>query len=409
MWRDPARLYLWSGLVWDGALRAYWVSLVVRITIGLGLPSLQLVLLGTVMELALLVAEVPTGVVADTVSRKWSVIVGFVVVGAAQLASGVVETFPLLVATQILWGVGYTFRSGAETAWITDELGGPDEVEALILRRAQLQQGVAMASIIVGAGLARLTSLTISIVVTGGALVATGAVLALSMPETGFRPARRGAAAPYRALATTLRSGAGVALTTPALRVLVAVLVLVGLASEAIDRLDVRRLDQLGLSARLDEVVLVAAMAVAQAVVGLVMLTAARRRVSGSGVPVALAAVLAISALGVAVLGLVAVLPLAIVGLVVQGGLRHSTTPLVVNWANAHAPGSVRATVLSFIEQATSVGEIGGGVLLGAVAVATTVPTAMTVSMVLLVGSAALALVGSRRWAPLPAPVGGPS
>ncbi|MDH3684050.1 MAG: MFS transporter, partial [Acidimicrobiia bacterium] len=67
---DPARLFLWSGLIWQGALRAYWVSLVVRITVDLGLPSLQLVLLGTAMEVAVLLSEVPTGVVADTISRK---------------------------------------------------------------------------------------------------------------------------------------------------------------------------------------------------------------------------------------------------------------------------------------------------------------------------------------------------
>ncbi|MGI9614780.1 MAG: hypothetical protein ACR2QO_17850, partial [Acidimicrobiales bacterium] len=75
---DQARLFVWSGLIWQGALRAYWVSLVVRITIELELPSLQLVLLGTAMELALLLAEVPTGVVADAYSRNWSVVIGFV-------------------------------------------------------------------------------------------------------------------------------------------------------------------------------------------------------------------------------------------------------------------------------------------------------------------------------------------
>ena len=48
----------------------------------LGLDPLQLVLLGSVIELTYLLAEVPTGVVADLVSRRLSVIIGLVGRGA---------------------------------------------------------------------------------------------------------------------------------------------------------------------------------------------------------------------------------------------------------------------------------------------------------------------------------------
>ena len=186
---DQARLFVWSGLIWQGALRAFWVSLVVRITIELGLPSLQLVLLGTAMEAALLVAEVPTGVVADAFSRKWSVVVGFVGVGVAQIMAGVFDSFAALVATQVLWGVAYTFHSGAEIAWVTDELGGAERVEPLLLRRARLQLVVSIFSIAGGVLVARVTSLSTSVVLSGVVLIATGAVLAWAMKEHGFTPA----------------------------------------------------------------------------------------------------------------------------------------------------------------------------------------------------------------------------
>ncbi len=53
-----------------------------------GMNALQLVLVGTVMELATFVFEVPTGVVADTVSRRLSVIVGMFITGAAFSSRG---------------------------------------------------------------------------------------------------------------------------------------------------------------------------------------------------------------------------------------------------------------------------------------------------------------------------------
>ena len=53
----------------------------------LGLDPLQLVLLGSVLELTYLLAKVPTGVVADLVSRRFSVIIG-IVGGVGFLCSG---------------------------------------------------------------------------------------------------------------------------------------------------------------------------------------------------------------------------------------------------------------------------------------------------------------------------------
>lgn len=397
---DPARLFLWSGLLWHGALRAYWVSLVVRITVDLGLPTLELVLMGTAMEAALFVAEIPTGVVADTISRKWSVVIGFVLVGLSNIGAGLVESYPLLVATQLVWGVAYTFRSGADTAWVTDELGGADKVEQLLLRRGRLQLVVSIFAILAGGVLARLTSLTTSIVLTGVILIATGIALAVVMPETAFRPRRRDPSSPGRwsSLRATLAEGARITIRHRSLRLLVAVLVLAGLASEAVDRLDIRRLDDLGLSADLDEIVVVAVIAASEAALGAVVLWWSQRHLGGSRVAPGMAMLLAGSALGIAALGLIAVLPIAVVGLVLQGGLRSAAQPLQLTWANAHAESQVRATVHSFVEQANSVGEIGGGVLLGTLAALTTVPTAMTVSVLLILIAAALAAGGRRTW-----------
>jgi len=62
-------------LVWTLA-PVYFVTVV-------GLSPLQLVLVGTFMELTIFVCEVPTGIVADVVSRKLSIVIGYLVMGAA--------------------------------------------------------------------------------------------------------------------------------------------------------------------------------------------------------------------------------------------------------------------------------------------------------------------------------------
>lgn len=59
-------------------------------------PS-QLVLIGVAQGVIALVFEVPAGVVADTISRKWSLVVSHVLMGTAMIATGLVTDFRALV------------------------------------------------------------------------------------------------------------------------------------------------------------------------------------------------------------------------------------------------------------------------------------------------------------------------
>ncbi len=403
----PAQLFLLAGLGWQAGVTAWWLALAVRLAVELDLTPFQLLALGAALEGSLLVAEVPTGVMADRVSRKWSVIVGFVSVGGAQVATGVVSGFWPLILTQVVWGVGYTFRSGAELAWVTDELGGPESVESLVLRQARWQLVVSVAAVAASGVLARLTSLTTAVVAFGLVMVGVGVALAVLMTE--HHHPRHRARAGYEAdagavagadadaapvAAPSFRAGARATLGHRSLRVLTVVMLLTGLANEAVDRLNIRRLDQIGLSAgSRDPVVIMAAVAAADALLGALVLWWARHRVTGTRVSAGLGAMLAISAAGIAGLGLVALLPVAVVGLVGQGALRSAALPLPQTWANAHAPPHLRATVLSFVGQANAAGEIAGGLALGAVAAASSIPVALTGSALLTLAAAATCLL----------------
>jgi MFS family permease len=88
------------------------------------------------MELSILVFEIPTGIVADAVSRRRSVLLGTTLMGVALVLTGVLPSFPALLGAQALWGLGYAFTSGATEAWVAGEVGD-QAVGPLFLRAAQ--------------------------------------------------------------------------------------------------------------------------------------------------------------------------------------------------------------------------------------------------------------------------------
>src|SRR6266536_3494833 len=80
------------------------------------LAAFQLVLLGAVVAATLLVSDIPAGVWSDAVSRKWSLVIGHGFLSAGMIMTGLVTTFPLIVVTQVLWGLGWAFSGGADVA-----------------------------------------------------------------------------------------------------------------------------------------------------------------------------------------------------------------------------------------------------------------------------------------------------
>ena len=183
------------------------------------------------------------------------------------------------------------------------------------------------------------------------------------------------------------------------LRILVIAVFMGGLAKEAIDRLDVQRLVDVGLPDDIDEVLVIGALVAAHSLIGAGMLAVAKRRARGSSVVPAMSMLLVGVAVGILLLAHMEVLALAGLGLILQGGFFLTTIPLVTTWANTFASSENRATVHSFVGQAEAFGEILGGIALGALAQFTTVPTAMTVSAGLFLLAAGIASTARNHWA----------
>jgi hypothetical protein len=385
---DPAALFLATTAVMAAGIAAIWIVLAVRLVVDLGLEPYQLALLGTALEVGVLASEVPTGVIADVVSRRISIILAFLVMGPALAFSGMFESFALIALTQVVWGIGWTMQSGADVAWLTDELRDPARVERLIVGRSRVEVTARAAGVPLALLLNLLLSRTETIVVISMSLFAWGLVLLVFMPETGFTRRPGAGLAEFRRV---LVLGGRLAWRTPSLRLLALGLVLVGFGAEAIDRLDVARLVEVGIPDEFDEVVLVALLALAKAGAAIVMLRLVERRLLSHGAARWLMVLFFATAAAIAMMAGSDMIGVVLVALIVQEALRYGADPLVILLANRHDESDARATVLSFLSQARSAGEITGGICLGALATATSLSTAFAVSAVVFVGAGLVA------------------
>lgn len=350
-------------LVWT-AMLVYQVQVV-------GMQPLQLVLAGTSMELSIFLCEVPTGVVADVVSRRLSALIGTALLGVSYLLQGLVPLFPAIVLGNIVWGIGHTFTSGAYEAWLVDELGQGQAAQAF-MRGAQAERAGGVVGILASALLGSV-SLGLPIAAGGALMIALAAALALTMPEHGFSPAPRGERSTWGHLAATLRQGLSVIRSQPALVNLLLIGLFYGLFSEGWDRLwQAHLLNTFQLAERiaLPVIVLFAALNLFTMVLGIGVTELVRRRVR-EGRPQEISRVVlvltALMVVGLVAYGLAPELGLALAAFVLFTQARGQLHPLWQVWLNQNIAPAVRATVLSVASQVDAIGEIVGGPPVGAV------------------------------------------
>jgi DHA3 family tetracycline resistance protein-like MFS transporter len=201
----PYTVYLIYSTVMAFVRYMHFIAAAVYYVRVVGLSPFQLVLVGTTLMVVIMLSEVPTGVLADTYSRRLSVIIGVALMGAGFILGGAIANFAVILAAQVVWGVGATCTSGALEAWIADELGGRN-LDAVYLGGAQIGYAGALAGIAGSVALASLR-LNLPLVVSGAIGVALAAFLAFAMPEHGFAPKPRGEGTAWRVAVQTLHDG----------------------------------------------------------------------------------------------------------------------------------------------------------------------------------------------------------
>ena len=141
-----------------------------------------------------IVFEVPTGVLADTIGRRASFLIGIGSLFVATLGYVASSVFhwglPGFIVFSVLLGFGFTCQTGAVDAWMVDALDarGYSGSKDRIFARSGIFAGIAMLiGTLAGGGLGQL-DLTIPYYVRAGLLVGAFVVTFAYMHEIGFQP-----------------------------------------------------------------------------------------------------------------------------------------------------------------------------------------------------------------------------
>lgn len=367
----------------------FTVNMVYQVTT-VGLNPLQLVLVGTTLEVTAFLFEVPTGVVADVYSRRLSIIIGMFIMGLGFVVEGSIPRFEAILLAQVLWGIGYTFTSGATEAWIADEVGEAKAAKAF-MRASQV--GTIGALIGIGCGtLIGNASINLPIVLGGLSLIVLGIVLIMIMPETGFTPTPRDAHArnTFQSMAYTFKSGLRLVRGKPILISILSIGLIYGLYSEGFDRLWTAHLLQditLPAIGNLAPVTWFGIIRAVSMILGIVVTEFARRRINTNdhgAVARALFSLNTAMVIGLFTFALTGNFVVALIAYWAIGSSRQTVGLMYTAWVNQHIESSVRATVISMSSQIDAFGQILGGPIVGAIGLALGIPAALTISVTIL-------------------------
>jgi predicted MFS family arabinose efflux permease len=293
----------------------------------------------------MVLADLPTGVWSDTLSRKWPIVIGHAFLGAGMLMTGIVTAFPLILVTQVLWGLGWSFSTGADVAWVTDELDRPDRIARVLTARARWDlagQATGMAAFGV---LGWAAGFATAIVVSGAVMALLGWFVALSIVRHGLTLARRDHEILLVFAATMIINGAGV-----------------------ISWLFPNQLVNVGFPD--DPLLWYTALGIVSFAVGVIALRIVETRIDGVGVARrAYALTCFVGMLGLVMLASAPNALTGSVGVLLWAGIASNVTRAVsVIWVNRRTTSDVRATMHSFLSQAETVGKSLGGVSLALLA-----------------------------------------
>jgi MFS family permease len=138
--------------------------------------------------------EIPTGVVADTLGRRTSYLLSVLILGISTvlylLAAQATAGLEVFIAVSVLMGLGFTFYSGALEAWLVDGLHSvePDRPLDRVFARGQQVSGAAMFTGTILGGFLGQIDLAVPFVARAVVLVVVFCVAFTLMKEIGFEP-----------------------------------------------------------------------------------------------------------------------------------------------------------------------------------------------------------------------------
>jgi MFS family permease len=348
-----------------------------------GLSFFEVFVANAAFSAGMVLFEVPTGVVADTLGRRVSFLLSLVVlaattllyVGLAEVDAGIVPF--ALVSVGI--GLGYTFYSGAMEAWLVDALGatGYEGLLDRVFARGQQVTGVAMLVGTVGGGFLGQIDLSLPYLARAALLLAVFGVAYVVMFDLGFAPRRVGRSELPSTIARNARAGVELGWRQRGLRLLIlASAVQLGFFTWAFYASQPYLLSLLDSDA-IWVAGLVAAAIALSTIVGNQLVTVASR-FCGRRTTLLLGAA-AVQTVAAVAVGLAGSFWLALAALLLVTASIGVTSPVRSAYLHQVVPSEQRATVVSFDSMVSNVGGIGGQVGLGALGEARSVGSAFVV------------------------------
>ncbi|MFF9565105.1 MFS transporter [Leifsonia sp. NPDC014704] len=160
-----------------------------------GLSNFEAFAANAFFTAGMVIFEIPTGVVADTIGRKASYLLGTITL---SVTTGLYWMLWLWHAPFVWWaivsvllGLGFTFFSGAVDAWLVDALAFAKYTGSLeaVFGRGLVVTGIAMfAGSVLGGVIAQATNLGVPFLLRAGVLVVMLVFAAIVMKDLGFTP-----------------------------------------------------------------------------------------------------------------------------------------------------------------------------------------------------------------------------
>ena len=398
--RDPASVYL----LMRGASSLFFsiivaVNIVYQVVVA-HLDPLGLLLVGSVLELTCLVLQVPTGLLADTYSRKLAVVAGTVLIGAGFMVEGLIPNFWAILVAQVIWGAGASLADGAEEAWITEEVGAT-RASGLFLRGSQVGQVAGLIGMVAGVALATVR-LNLPVVLGGLLTLVLGVTLYFLMREEKFVPAPRHQNGDLAGMVDKGRETLDVIRAKPVLLSILLITAIAGASSEGFDRLyQVHLLKDIGLPhvGIVNPLYWFVFLTFGSILVGLGVTELVRRRLDLQNHQVAVRALfLSTTLLSAAIVAFAfaPTFPAAVVAYWVAQNAARVWNPIQRAWLNQSLEPATRATLFSVDGQANALGQIASGPALGLLA-RLSIPAALAASGALLLPALAVFYRESRR------------
>lgn len=366
-----------------------------------GLSNAQAFAANAFFTLGQVFFEIPTGIIADTLGRRTSYLLGTLTLAISTLLylSGWYTHAPMWwwALSSILLGLGFTFFSGATEAWLVDALAWTKYKGNLesVFAKGQIVGGVAMlVGSVSGGFLAQAAHIGVPYMVRAGVLFLTFIVAFIWMEDLGFTPRPKGRV--LQGMKETFTTSINFGFKNPSIRfVMLAAPWSVGVSFYAFYAMQPYLLSLYGdQKAYMVAGLAAAIVAGAQIVGGLTVpyikhIFARRTSVLLAGVVLNTALLL--------LLGFVTNFYLAIVVLIVWGLISAATMPVRQAYLNGLIPSKQRATVLSFDSLIGSSGGIFIQPILGRVADVWSYPLSYAGSAVFQIVALPFILL-ARKW-----------